>query len=338
MLICKRFPYGALVVWLLWFLLLWEFGPSAPGEVQSLAGLNNVLDRTVPIANKLLNLHVPQTIGDCQKFALHEQLIHSEVHPVVSQMEIVDVHLDECEGDTPLTVGTVMLPYGIGYLEIDINVGWATGMNTVTINQITVIPHAPSQIDSPFHWALRVQGMFTGLQVWATAKLRDKNVLDAYACCQNPFHFSLQISAACTQEKAFFGNAEVDSLVLDPIEITNMMVLPQVKNEFATVMIDAGNATDTITSAIHQQIKNLLTGKPSGMMKSKSQLEQMQTTTPKPGGHHFNITEMINQVVKFNGGHRCPQMPPTTTSTTAPPLYTFDSPESWNDRRNEIFQ
>jgi hypothetical protein len=258
-------------------------------------------------------------------------------------MELVDVHLDECKGDVSLTQGIVHVPYGIGFLELGINVAWATGMNTIKINQITITPHAPSRIDSPYHWALRVQGMFTGLQVWSKATLHrtgeDRLVMDSYACCKNPFHFSLTISAACTEEQAFFGNAEIDSLVLDPIEITQLMVLPQVKNEFATIMIDAGNATGTITGAIHDQIKNLLTGKPSGMMRSKKELQEIQTTTPTPKGHHFNITEMINQVVKYNGGHRCPHLPPTTTTSTAPAMYSWDSSEeSWNDRRARIFQ
>lgn len=243
--------------------------------------------------------------------------------------------MNECKGKTPLTVGQAIIPYGIDYFAIDINVQWATGMNTVEINQITVVPHPPPAGDALYHWALRVQGMFTGLQVWAKAKIKGSLVLDGYACCKNPFHFSFQISAACTQERAFFGNAEVDSLILDPVEITNMLVLPQIQHETAMIMIDAGNATSPITKAIRQMLANYLTGKPSGL---GTDTEEPQTTTPSPHGRHFNITDMINQVVKYNGGHRCPQLPPTTTTTTLPSLNQFGSPESWDTRRSQIFQ
>lgn len=300
-----------------------------------------MLAETVPIANKLLSLHVPQAVGNCAALALHEeQISNSESVLLPSQVELVHVNISDCKGDAPLTSGAAMVPFGIHYFAVNIDVMWATGMNTIRINQITVVPRAPSKISSPYHWALNLQGMWTGVQVWARARIKENRVLDAYVCCNNPFHFQLQISAACTQEKAFFGNVEVDSLVLDSIEIKQELMLPQMKQNSAMITIDFANATGTITDALRDLIKNFLTGKGSGMMKSKQELRHEgsgdHSSTPAPHQRHFNITEMINKVVKYNGGHRCPHLPPTTTTTTVPVAY--HSHGSFEDRRDNIFQ
>merc|ERR1719421_2572797 len=121
--------FGPIAVWLVWWVMLWQFGPSSPPSVHNLADLNKVISDSVPLVNKMLHRHVPVSVGNCPEFAAKLRELSKDPSLAPGHRHD-DVLIPECVGEDPLAKGTLIVPYGLTFLPFNVVVKWATGLST----------------------------------------------------------------------------------------------------------------------------------------------------------------------------------------------------------------
>ncbi|CAE8650023.1 unnamed protein product [Polarella glacialis] len=274
-----KLVWREVLVWLFWFTVFWQLGPHEPPSVHSLEDLNSVLRQEVPRVNLLLLENVPSGVGNCAE--LRKQRLQ-EGRPMVD---------DDCK-DVPLK------PIFVKPLHLRASLLFIDGISTLRILEAKVLPESAVGVvegrQSLGHpgmqrWAVQVRGEFTGLKVWAKATKGGHDLVNGYICCQNPYHLSLQVSVFCSEEEGFQGNATVDDFHIDPVSL---------KSDISTntmFQIDMGDSEDLVHEAIKSHLESAIIEKTGGV------------TPAKAGLPPFALTGILNKVLWFNGGTRCPE-------------------------------
>ncbi|CAJ1370400.1 unnamed protein product [Effrenium voratum] len=265
-------------VWLFWFTIFWQLGPHEPPSVHSLKDLNLVLHQEVPRINKLLMENVPASLGDCAALQAHSP----------SDEECKELPME------PMDVSPVGLSARVVFID---------GLSSLRINKLKVLPpKSPKAWIEPGakRWAIEIGGQFSDLKIWAQATKGLSSLVDGYVCCHNPYHVGLQLSVLCSNPEGFSGNVTVDDFHIDQVSLnTKWGARMPGAAEQSMFEIDMGGdapESDLIHEAIKKHLETIIVDKTGGAKPVKAGLPAV------------SLTEILNKVIRFNGGHHCPKV------------------------------
>eukprot|EP00928_Gymnodinium_smaydae_P085643 TRINITY_DN6918_c0_g3_i1.p1 TRINITY_DN6918_c0_g3~~TRINITY_DN6918_c0_g3_i1.p1 ORF type:complete len:482 (-),score=83.79 TRINITY_DN6918_c0_g3_i1:53-1498(-) len=272
-----------LLVCVLWCSAVWTLGPSAPPRVTTakrIPQLNKFLTEQVPVLNKFLAGHLPRSVGDCARVAAVQRSEHRP-HPGKGCHQAA--------------------PPSYTLLGEEFEMLWVDGISTLKITSVEVLKEA-ARVHRPLlghprdresRWGMRVEGQFANLRVRARAK-NTRNVgptlFDDYVCCQSPFHWTAQLSVACSTKDAFHGNVSVDGVHVDPIQYHSSLAHPAGALLHASLQVNLGGLDNGLDALLALQLERLLVARTSGSVSR---------------GASFNLADSLNKIVWFNSGQRC---------------------------------
>lgn len=274
--------------WLLWGALIYVFGPHEPQSVHNLKELNSVLgDEVSRLQLELVN-RLPEGLGSCAELRLRRTL--------------------ERTGD-PEAAGCkelVVPPFDIPGIGLTGKLHFVDGLRTIVLASAQVFPETRgvNELYNPMmtvngeqRWAFGVKGYFTGLRVWMEATKGTQQLIDNYICCDNPYHWSIQVSVLCVDGIGFTGTANVDNFHIDDVKISDdsRHESRTGEEEESLFEVDLGDTPGLITEAIRTQLQNLLVSKTAG------------TGPPAAGMPPLVLTDLLNQLIENNGGVKCPE-------------------------------
>ncbi|CAE7206963.1 unnamed protein product [Symbiodinium natans] len=192
-------------------------GPVRHSKPKDVEDLNRHLDSMVVLLNQHLHKDVTQTFGDCSALWNH-RVEQGEVPASSHWAESAD-----CSGTTPLLqreteVGTVASKH-----RMKLKAVWAKGVNSLELESLH-LQRPPDLSQAVQLWHLDIRAAFADLQVFINVFVDDKEWYSGNVCCNEPFHFQLQVSVQCRQGLGFDG-LELNLLDMDQVVLAHNAAL-----------------------------------------------------------------------------------------------------------------
>ncbi|CAK9041376.1 C-factor (C signal) [Durusdinium trenchii] len=184
-------------------------GPQRPPVLQSLQDLNQQFVRLGPVANEHLYKDVSESFGDCAALQRYQ----------AEQGEASKSMKQSCSGSTALFQKELQMGSPPQRHLIKTVVLWAQGMNTLEVHRVRVQP-PPNPLVATQAWHLNVSAAFNDLHVFMKVSIDDKEWFNGYMCCDQPFHFTLQVGVLCQQHQGFEA-MEVKLLQMDQVALAH---------------------------------------------------------------------------------------------------------------------
>lgn len=272
---------GPVLTMCFWILLLFNHGPVAEPEIQSLDDVNTMLSRLLPATNEQLRQRLPESGGDCERLTQHR-----------------GGSPQNCVGHKPFAHHSSTRTSGITQTKMDISAEWAEGLNTLTVLDLSIaepgnvtnasVPESWDQV-----WNVTLSGMFTDLNVMMKVDLNGKEFIRDYLCCKTPFNFVIQVSAVCSQE-AGFSDFTLHVLHLDTLDFIQKGYMSNLAGTTATFQVDYGSF-----SAVEEALRSFMTGKTGHLV-----IENTDGSTTDPS---IGVGKVLEEIVHMNAGTRCVQ-------------------------------
>ncbi|CAJ1336446.1 unnamed protein product [Effrenium voratum] len=262
--------------------LLSTTGPVRPPAIQSLQDLNQQFVHLAPVVNQRIHRDVTESFGDCQ--TLWEHLAEQGQQPR---------NRSSCSGNAPLLQKELQMGSATaagGRHLFKITALWAKGVNTLQLLGMAVQP--PSRL-VPQVWHLNISAAFEDLHVFMRVLVDDKAWFDGYMCCDQPFHFRLQVTVKCLQDIGF-QDLEVDLVEMDKVVLANGAALTG--PAWAAVSSDLGRRE--LVKKVIEDFASLHTGQVL-----LSSLNQRATRSRQIA------SDVLSDVVQLNTGHICASEP-----------------------------
>lgn len=282
-----RLVWREVFVWLFWFIIFWQLGPHEPASVHSLADMNKVLEQEVPRVNLLVMENVPPAIGNCDALREHRHQQHRHFNK------------SECKH-------VPMKPIHVAALDLTASIAFIDGLSSLRIVELEVLPESSVDVQErnrtpgpagQQRWAIKAKGKFSNLRIWAKATKGGTDWINGYICCHNPYHLSLQLSLRCSDRSGFSGNASVDDFHIDPVSLSTKFDDGKPGNGVHSMLqIEMDDSKeDLVHEAIKSHLESVIVKKTGG------------TEPLKPGLPTWALADILNKVLRFNGGSGCPK-------------------------------
>eukprot|EP00928_Gymnodinium_smaydae_P020534 TRINITY_DN17934_c0_g3_i1.p1 TRINITY_DN17934_c0_g3~~TRINITY_DN17934_c0_g3_i1.p1 ORF type:complete len:1087 (+),score=121.49 TRINITY_DN17934_c0_g3_i1:41-3301(+) len=281
----------AIVVFFGVFAYLTITGPTHSKHFENLRDVNNALAESLSTINDGLSKKVPESMGDCDALAKHR----SESHTTAKEV-------GKCVGHAPIANKT--------HQNLHITAKWITGLNSIRIQKIMVMPpkHPPSWSAPDVaeqRWNFIVNGEFTDLHIWLKVDLLtelfgkeifDNVWLNDNICCSKPINFTIQASAVCTPDRGFH-QMHMDIPYLDMVDFTHV--------DHPGFMEALDRARLKTLRLFEAPLKTAFVQALRKVVKDKSENMRVQTKDDVVNPMVY-ISDMMESVLVLNTGHRCP--------------------------------
>jgi hypothetical protein len=286
-----RLPGGSLVWGLgpsftFWFLfaMFYRHGPVPSPKIKDLDDVNSVLSRFIPLENEELKKMLPYAAGSC------EDLWEFQSQPGQSLYSgDATAWKADCLGHHPLAETTE--DSGMGE-AMNVKAKWATGLDTLELTRFEVVPPTNIIGDSQ-RWTVQIGALFTDLHVYIKVMLGDEVFIPtAPMCCNNPFHFTLQLSAVC-EKGVGFGHVELEVLDMDKIEfVHSVQAQSQRPGEATSYQVNYGRS-----GVVDKALRKFMSLKMGRIV-----ISNHDGTTDDP---LESMGSVLDHIVQLNTGHHC---------------------------------
>jgi hypothetical protein len=267
------------------FVSFYLHGPTSPPPVQDLKDVNSVLQRFTIPANEELKKLLPFAAGHC------EDLWQWQSSP--GQVPVYHggqaAWKSDCLGHHNLAETTEDSSMGG---KMNIKARWATGLDTLELTSLKVVP--PTNIINDVQkWTFEIGALFTNLHVYIKVLLGDEVFIPtAPMCCNNPFHFTLQLTAYC-EVGAGFGHVNLEVRDMDKIEfVHNVQGRSESPGEATSYQVNYGRS-DVVEKAL-KKFMSLKMGKIIISHRDGSTEDPLE-----------NMGSVLDHIVQLNTGHHC---------------------------------
>jgi uncharacterized paraquat-inducible protein A len=271
-----------LTVWVLICTLLHRLPPAA--HPFQLSTMNQALDKSLPMLNKLLAQYAPQTIGNC-KYPLAGVPQPCFEHGMLDK-EVLDTYRISAE--------------------------WMSGMKSVRLTNISITKKETLAARAPVgltaasqaapavvtRWQLSVAGVLANSSLFLKIEECPRNhttlkaiigqgqckpFLDtADSCCEPNRQFRIDLAAECHLGKDGLRNTNISEMTMDTMTVRPVMWRRNVK-----LLIADKNITKMVIDNVKANILYYLTGEPLLHF----------------SGQKMNVVQFVNHVLRFNAPH-----------------------------------
>jgi hypothetical protein len=263
-------------------------GPRAQPYITSLKDVNTALSTLLPNGNTRLHRILPETAGDCEAYWDHVQAGLRQHLPIDSAAVLLAWDRNKnstesrCKGHGPLAHKSSHT----GLASVDATAVWLTGLNTLEITAVRVLPPSAEETHSK-QWTVDVSGVLKDMHLWMKVLLDGKVWADDYLCCDQAFHFQLQASMVCS-ETSGFSPVSLHLTHTDPIDFKH-----RIHSENGALTWDYGRQ-----EVVEKALANFVAGNNSRLL-LKTWGETLDIFS--------EVSSLIEDVVKLNTGHVCPR-------------------------------
>jgi len=250
-------------------------GPVATPNIQNLWDLNREVEVMVPLVNTRMREKLPHSVGNCQALWEHEVKKGADASSY-------DNFMTGCRGQKALAQVHDQRLFG--------EATWATGIDSLEIMQLQVRPPINITHDTR-RWNMTVSGRFTDLHLWLRVNMGDRELINDYMCCRNPFHFAIEASVTCTDGKGF-GVVELEVAQIDRIEFEHQTEIASDPLDETSLQVNYGSFKE-----VEGSVRDFLTMK-TGHLLLKNPDGSVTDPLDSAGSY-------LQKIVELNTGHLC---------------------------------
>jgi len=191
---------GPMVTMAACILALSTHGPMRPPAVSNVQDINHAFSKMLPKLNNKFYNDIMPGYGDCKAFSNYE----------LQQ----GASMQSCAGSQPIASHEQTM----GGHKIAASALWASGLNTLELLDVVVESPGDAMVGTQL-WYMNIRGVFRDLHIYMQVLVDGKAWYKDYICCDQTFHFTLQVSVPC-QPGIGFGTMQLNLLHMDKIDTT----------------------------------------------------------------------------------------------------------------------
>jgi len=192
-------------------------GPLHHAKPKDLEDVNLHLHHMVGLLNQHLRKDVTETFGDCSAL-WNLRVKEGEVSSSSQWAKYAD-----CSGTTPLLQRETEVGPATSKHRMKLEALWAKGVNSLELETLQLRrPPDLWQVDQLWH--LGIRAAFADLHVFMNVFVDGKEWYSGNVCCDEPFHFELQVTVQCRQGLGFDA-MELNLLHMDKVVLAHNAAL-----------------------------------------------------------------------------------------------------------------